>query len=174
MRSEAAEPASSASIAQNLGIHKEGPMTRSKAEILAVIEEFGWMVVAVPEDDQGPGFAYSIGLHGSFNHAEVIVFGLSLDATRGIVNAVGEEIRRGLRFGDGDRSGEIVEGFPVEFRAVAPEFHDEYFGQALKVYGETFAALQCVWPDRHGTFPGQGGCREECERAQPSLQVDRP
>lgn len=87
------------------------------------------------------------------------------------MNGVAAEVRRGRRFGEGDRSDEVLEGCPVAFRRVAAEFYDEYLGQAIRYYGGTaFPALQCFWPDVEGRFPWQPGTRFGVDRPQPQLQ----
>src|SRR3954469_19204156 len=58
------------------------------------IDAHGWHVAIVPEDDEGPGFAYSIGLYRTLGHPEVIIFGLAVDHLHRAVNDVGAEVRR--------------------------------------------------------------------------------
>jgi hypothetical protein len=146
-------------------------MSSTATRIRASIEAHGWHVIAVPEDEEGPGFAYSIGLHRSFDHPEVIVFGLPIDIMHGIVNTIGEQVRRGSRFGDGDVSGEVLEGLPARFQVVSQPRCGEFLGQAVNYYGgHGFPVLQCYWPDADGRFPGQPGCTDECAESQPSLQ----
>jgi hypothetical protein len=136
------------------------------------IDAYGWHVVIVPEDDEGPGFAYSIGLYRSLGHPEVIIFGLEVDTLHRAVNNVGAEVCQGRRFGEGDTSVEIFEGCPVAFRAVSAEHYEEYLGQAVRYYGgKEFPALQCFWPDREGRFPWQVGYSYGPEEPQPQLSA---
>src|SRR5437868_12056075 len=117
-------------------------------QLLADVEKHGWHVIRVKEDEEGPAFAYSVGLHRSFGHPEVIVFGLPLRVMHQIVNAVGEEVRSGERFEHLDESGEILEGYHVAFRTVERRQYADYLGYALWFYrGDGFPALQCLWPD---------------------------
>ena len=76
------------------------------------IATHGWGVIKVPEDDEGPGFAYSIGIHTTFVHAEVIVFGLELGLMHRMINNIGEEIRSGRSFASGDRCSEGLDERP--------------------------------------------------------------
>jgi hypothetical protein len=146
-------------------------MSSNAKQTQANIEEHGWQVVVVPEDDEGPGFAYSIGLYRRFDHPEVIVFGLPIALLQGIVNAIGEQVRRGRRFADGGVADEVLEGYPVRFEAVSRAHHGEFLGHAIDFYGgEEFSFLQCYWPDSNGHFPGQPGCAEGCAASQPSLK----
>jgi hypothetical protein len=95
------------------------------------IDAHGRHIVIVPEDDEGPGFAYSIGLYRTLGHPEVIIFGLDVDDLHRAVNNVGAEVRRGRRFGEGDTSDEVLDGYPVAFRGVSAEYYGEYLGQAV-------------------------------------------
>jgi len=146
-------------------------MSGTAARIQASIEAHDWHVIKVPEDEEGPGFAYSVGLQETFGHPEVIVFGLPLDVMHGIVNTVGEEVRRGRRFSDGGASDEVLDGQPVCFLSVAASRHAEFLGQAVDYYGGAeFSALQCYWPDPGGAFPWQVGFDVSYAVLQTSLQ----
>lgn len=135
------------------------------------IDTYGLHVITVLGDDEGPGFAYSIGLYRTLGHPEVIIFGLARSDLHGAVNRVADEVRRGRRFGEGDSSDEVLEGYPVTFRGVAVEFYDEYLGQAIRYYGGTaFPAIQGFWPDGGGRFPWQPGYGYGADEPQPQLQ----
>ena len=54
-------------------------MTGGDAQMRDDIATYGWHVIKVLEDDEGPGFAFTIGLHQRFAHPELIVFGLPPD-----------------------------------------------------------------------------------------------
>jgi hypothetical protein len=87
-------------------------------------------------------------------------------------NNVGAEVRRGRRFGEGDTSAEVLDGYPVTFRGVSAAFYGEYLGQAVRYYGgKEFPALQCFWPDRNGRFPWQPGYSYGPEEPQPQLST---
>lgn len=146
-----------------------------EARIAASIASRGWHVVAVPGDAEGPGFAYSIGLHRSFGHPEVIVFGLPIPVLQAVVDVIGDRVRRGARFNDGDLSEDILTGLPVRFRAVSRSHLDAYLGQAVRHHGgREFPVLQVFWPDRRGRFPGEPGAPADGAGSQPSLQGEPP
>jgi Domain of unknown function (DUF4262) len=130
----------------------------------------GWHVIKIPEDDEGPGFAYSIGLRTTFGHAEVIVFGLELDIMHRMINNIGEEIRNGRRFAPGDFSAEVLDDCDVAFRGVERRHFDEYLGFAQRIHeGDGFAAIQMVWPDSKGRFPWDAGFPDPLRPRQPML-----
>lgn len=129
--------------------------------VLENIEEFGWHVVLVPDDEEGPGFAYSIG-----QEPEVVVFGLEPDILHAIVNAAGEAEAIPV---DVPLTG-YLEGCPVVFKRVSKERYKDVFGYALWYHeGDGFDALQCVWPDKAGKFPWDPGFRKDLLPLQPPL-----
>jgi hypothetical protein len=139
-------------------------------KLLADIEEYGWHVVLIPEDDEGPAFAYSIGLFKTFGHPEVVVFGLDLDVMHQMINLIGEEVRRGRHFSDGESASGILEGYDVRFCEAARKHYHDHFGYARWFYGgDDFPALQCLWPDRRGRFPTDPGYPESLHLRQPLL-----
>lgn len=42
-------------------------LTESDKKVLHDIDQFGWHVVKIMEDEDEPGFCFSIGLHKTFN-----------------------------------------------------------------------------------------------------------
>jgi len=79
---------------------KDSPWTRtdeSEGIIRDHIERFGWHVTLIPEDDEGPGFAYSIGLYQSFKQPEVIMFGCPPELMHTLINQAGRNSRPDAR-----------------------------------------------------------------------------
>jgi hypothetical protein len=106
---------------------------------LADINQHGWHVVGIEQDDEGPGFAYSVGLYRSFGHRELLIIGLAIDVMFGMVNDVEELIRGGTRFAHLDESGD---GFDVAFRQVEVARYDDCLGYARWFYqGDDFPVL---------------------------------
>jgi hypothetical protein len=140
-------------------------------KLVSDIEEVGWHVIMIPEDDEGPSLAYSIGLFHNFAHPEIIIFGLDLDLMHRLINLIGEEVREGRRFADGQDATGVLEGYDVRFVAVAHRHYPEHFGCARWYYnGDDFPALQCLWPDRQGRFPTDTGYPEPLRARQPLLR----
>ena len=134
------------------------------------VEEFGWHVVLIPEDDEGPAFAYSVGLFENLGHPEIVVLGLDLDVMHRLINLIGEEVKRGRRLADGEVVSGILDGYDVRFLDVARRHYPERFGYARRYYkGDDFSVLQCLWPDRRGHFPTDPGFPESLRARQHSL-----
>jgi Domain of unknown function (DUF4262) len=139
-------------------------------KLLSDIEEYGWHVIMVIEDEEGPGFAYSIGLYRVFHHPEIIVFGLPLDVMHEIINVIGNEVKSGARFLAINSYNGIVADYPVAFREMAKHHYDQYLGQAIGYYQyESFPTLQCFWQSKHGHFPWETGYPESLKAQQPIL-----
>nr|WP_248280125.1 DUF4262 domain-containing protein [Pseudoalteromonas arctica] len=117
------------------------------------IEKYGWHVLSVFGDDL-PNFAYSIGFTETLNHPEIVISGLNTDLMHELLNDIGNLIKQGYKFTDGDICNEVIKGYPVKFLAVNKLNVNEYFNAANAHYGEgQFDTLQCVWPDQNGDFP---------------------
>jgi hypothetical protein len=54
-------------------------------KLLADVQGYGWHVIGIEEDEEGPGFAYSIGLHHNFGHPEIIAVGLRVQVMHGMI-----------------------------------------------------------------------------------------
>jgi hypothetical protein len=141
-------------------------------KLVSDIEEFGWHVIKIFEDDEGPAFAYSIGLFKNFSHPEIIVFGLDVNLMHRMINLVGEEVRQGRRFADDEAASGILEGYDVRFLNVASRHYHEHVGYARWFYtGDDFLLLQCLWPDKKGRFPTDPGFAKALRPRQPLLDL---
>lgn len=155
-------------------------MVRTKSDdadeqrVIDDIQEFGWHVVGVEADEDGPAFAYSIGLQQTLNHPEIVVLGLNdAETMMYIINTVGEEVRKGSVFENWHESDEILNGYSCMFRKVSAEAYPDYFGYAQWYYRpESFPVLQCVWPDREHRYPWHTGCQPSIRQRQPILADD--
>lgn len=150
--------------------------------ILRCVEDPGWAVMQIPEDDEGPGFAYTVGLHARFGHPELICFGLRPEVMHAMLNDCGARVRAGEHFTAGVSAEGVLEGFAVRFHEVrAKESFREHMGYANWFYGRKaggvsrllgrnrFPLLQLLWPDPEGRFPGEPGASSAMDWQQPVL-----
>ena len=137
--------------------------------LLADIAKWGWHVVLVPEDEEGPGYAFTVGFGSGFGHPELAAVGLPLDVLHGMLNAAGEAVRSGAVLAPGRRYGGLLEGYDCAAVAVAPRWHEELLGMACWYYrgAAEFSALQLVWPDRQGRYPWYADAAPGFRAAQP-------
>jgi hypothetical protein len=68
------------------------------AKVLSDIKRVGWHTLGVSprQGESGPHWAFSIGLHYTFNHPEVIILGLPVTSCMEIVNVIGKQIEAGV------------------------------------------------------------------------------
>lgn len=134
------------------------------------IDRFGLQVIMVGSTSYCPSFAYSIGLTQTYNHPELICFGLPNDLGHEIINDVSEIIRKGETIETGKIYTEIFKDSRAVFLKVDKRNIDDYFGVALNYYGDNnFDALQIVWTDRNDNLPWEDNFEEEFSFMQPLL-----
>jgi hypothetical protein len=150
-------------------------LSGADVKVLNDIREFGWHTVGVfPRDEVSDLFwAFTIGLHLSFRHPEVILSGLPLDRCMSVVNEVGTAVKRGATYEqDCEYSDILQEPYRCAFRRVATQRYKDYVGYALWFYEcSDFPLLQCFWPDREGRFPWDEGCNAFVKGNQPLLYL---
>jgi hypothetical protein len=155
------------------------PEDETEAKVVADVREHGWHVITVraaahDHDDESlaswsgdpaveaaydADFAYTIGLTHSFGHPEVILVG-GWEHSHPYLNLVGDLVRAGRRFGPGDTSDGVLDGFGVRFAGVSDACRKELLTWADWAAGrEPFEALQLVFPDPFGRWPEEDGYR---------------
>jgi hypothetical protein len=143
------------------------------AKVLTDIQAVGWHVVGVfpREHEEGPHWAFSVGLSYTFGHPEVILLGLPLQSCMSVLNVIGAEIKAGRRYEPGPNYSEILqEPYRCTFKEVHPNHYRNYVGYALWFYeDDAFPLVQCFWPDKEGRFPWEEGCNEDVKNSQPLL-----
>ncbi len=150
------------------------PEDERDRKLLADVEQHGWHVIGIEADDEGPGFAYSIGLFRTFSHPEIVVFGLPVKVMHPIINGIGEQVRNGSSFEHLDEASEVLEGYSVCFRNVERKHYKEFLGYARWFYqGDDFPVLQCVWPDKQHRYPWHPDFNENLAGQQPVFSEDR-
>ncbi len=149
-------------------INKDELMKRTQADV----EKYGLQVIAVASSTSGysPSFAYSVGLTKTYNHPELICFGLPSKLAHGIINDVAKMIKEGEVIKSGEIYRNIFKDSRAIFLRVDRRNIANYFGQALNFYeDENFEALQLVWTDRNDRFPWEEDFEEEFLYQQPLL-----
>jgi len=148
------------------GINKDDLVEQTKLNI----DKFGLQVIMVSSTSYSPSFAYSIGLSQTYNHPEIICFGLPNDFGHEIINDVAEIIKNGEIIEIGKIYTEIFESNKATFLNVDQRNIDGYFGVASNYYyGKKFEALQLIWTDRNDKFPWEADFEEEFIYKQPLL-----
>ncbi|NML41179.1 DUF4262 domain-containing protein [Chitinophaga sp. G-6-1-13] len=147
------------------------PLTRES--IQEKIDQHGCFIVQVPADNYLPAFAYTIGLHQRFNHAEIICFGLSLELMASLLNDACDQIKNGASFTTSILYKGFLEDYPVQFLLVDPAYYPYYPAAGCYFYKHaSFPSLQLVWPDKQSHFPWEPDFNSDWHRKQPLLDRD--
>lgn len=153
-------------------------MRRQEAEqaIKLKIETYGWtlMFVSKQQRQQGPDWAYTIGLLKSFGHPEVVIVGASRDGSAAFLNTVAEQVRDGRRFSPGVRVQSVCEPpFVCAFKSVPSSAAPFFLGAACRYYGDAdrFTCLQMFVADRDNCLPWEPGADPESRRWQVDLSL---
>lgn len=152
---------------------------QENAQLAEKIREHGWFIQYVgggecsrpgcecgPED--GPPFAYTIGLHG-LAHPELLILGVSMTTAAAVLNTVGARIRDG---------SSVVPGVMFSFaewpHRIVPEAvpnPQEILLGSNSFYhlppGHSVEALQLTYDDENGLFPWDEGCQEPDMQPRP-------
>ncbi len=140
-----------------------------------MIETSGWAIEPVGPDTSAdppvPGYAYSIGFPAAFGFAEVLLFGLTPVAARGLLDLVADLLRGGTEIPTGV---ELVGLFDNDLRCVFAPIDLEQFGglvatAAAWYRGAPFEVVQLLWPDRNGFLPTEAGFDQRVRAAQPVI-----
>ncbi len=129
-------------------------------KLLADIHEHGWHVVGVPDDDEGPGFCFTVGIYLRTLQPEILMMGVPIEPTHRVLNAIAEYLMAGGTITPDMRYPDFVDGREVLFRPMHQTQFHEYLGCANWFYrpsDTSFPALQCIWPDLQGRFPHEEG-----------------
>ncbi len=122
-------------------------------EVRDLIAEHGWMVQGVFPTETSPGapFAYTIGLTAA-GLPELVIAGLPAETAGAILNTAARH-----HLTDEIKPGAVLDDLAsVPFRVVAAPSAE--IQQARNIYPAAgVRAVQLVWPDDAGAFPGDGG-----------------
>ncbi|MFG2576351.1 DUF4262 domain-containing protein [Streptomyces sp. NPDC048481] len=143
---------------------------RMDLTVIEHVQRHGWHVVMVPEDEVGPGFAYTVGLAHTHGGPELATFGLDVDVMHRILNTLGEKCAAGEALTDGQSHPDVVRGYPVVLRGIASGWYRTFFGQALGFYRRPpLPVLQVAWPDAEGRFLWEEQADRKYRESQPRL-----
>ena len=122
------------------------------------VEEYGCHVMRIAADEEGPGFAYSIGVVKTFRQPELVCFGLDDELLPSVINEVCDRMADGEHFADGEKVPHLIAGRDCVLRRVERARYADFFPFTRWYYGhDDFEVLQIVWPDEHGRYPWDEG-----------------
>lgn len=138
------------------GFQLREPADETDVKMLADVREYGWHVVGIPDDDEGPGFAFTVGVYLRTLQPEILMMGVPIEPAHRVLNAIAEHLMTGEVIVPEERYTGFVDGREVIFRPIHQSQFHEYLGCANWFYrplGSAFPAFQCIWPDLQGRFP---------------------
>ena len=140
-----------------------------------MIETTGWalepVAADVEHDPPTPGYAYSIGLTEAVGFPDVVVFGLTPVAAKGLIELVADACRGGTEIPLGvELVGLLDNELRCIFAPVDLDVWGPYFATAASWYrGAPFEIVQLLYPDRNGFLPYEVGYEQRMVLAQPVI-----
>jgi hypothetical protein len=143
----------------------------AEKRIIEDVQKYGFHKALIEDDGYLPGFVYSIGFFKTYQHPEIIIFGLKTDVMNNLIHHVGEEIKKGKRFLTGIDYEGFLSNYPIRFIEVDKEHYSDYLGYCGWFYNQTFdfPTYQLVWTDKEGKYPWEEGFFEDWKFKQPIL-----
>ena len=138
-----------------------------------MIETHGWAMEPVgPRTDTDPplaGYVYTIGFPEALGYPELVVFGLTPAAARGLFDLIAGLLRDGTEIPVGiDLTGLFDNDLRCRFAPIAADQVPPLMGTAVAWRkGRPFEAVQLLWPDRNGFLPHEPGFDRRMVLAQP-------
>ena len=139
-----------------------------------MIETNGWAIEPVAAvhdvDRRTPGYVYTIGFPQRFDFPEVVIFGLTPVASKGILDLVAQQLEASVEIPlDVPVVGLLDNELRCVFASLDAPTVDEYFVTGRMWHGGSFAAVQLLWPDRQGWLPYEDGFDRRLQAAQPMI-----
>lgn len=133
----------------------------------------GFQIVLFPP--QRPIWSIAVGLQQSFDHPEVLVFGLPPQIMHQMILNLASGVRNGERFDHGSRTDAVLQNLTCELRTIDPTWHELLLGPLNPLYeGAAPRMLQCTWPDKQGKLPHEEGFDAAYRARQPQLELADP
>lgn len=145
-------------------------------KLLSDVERFGWHVVHINEDEEGPGFSFSVGFYYTLQQPEILIMGLKQEVAHDLLRIAYVQMRGGRSFKPFERYSDFAQGCDCAFAPIGIEHYREHLGYAMWFYRSLpnpFPALQLIWPDKRGRFPWENGFDERFFKLQKSLYATR-
>ena len=144
----------------------DGWLATTERRLATTVALDGYHVIAIPPGD-ATALAYTVGLWRSVGHPELAVAGLEPPVAAQLLHLLAAEVARGARFAPGDRPVGFPPGVAFQFRGIDARTAADCLRLAARFHRPGgFAALQTVWPDLDGRFPGEPGCDPQVDGRQ--------
>jgi Domain of unknown function (DUF4262) len=144
---------------------------QAEKTIIHNVKTYGFHIAFIEADDYLPAFAYTIGLYKTYNHPEIIVFGLKQEVMNGVLNGLGDDIKKGTIYNSNENYKGILAQFPIQFIDVDKEHYADYVGYCAWFNDRNFdfPLYQLVWTDKQSRFPWEEDFFKDWRFKQPLL-----
>lgn len=140
-------------------------------QIRGLIAAHGWAVLSQPREGASPPFSYTVGLAAK-DLPELIMVGLEPDIARSALNRAASRLAAGEALRYGQPLLEIIAGMSVVPRAVPPDVAERMMRFThLLAMKKPWSAIQIVWSDPAGRFPGEAQYDTGWLSLQPMLEL---
>jgi Domain of unknown function (DUF4262) len=136
-------------------------MTSTTDQIEQNIAKYGWQFQFVFDNEgEHPPFAYSIGFEESYNHPEIMIFGLKREIMHSMLSHVASEIKGGKVYELDKKTKNVFSGdYDVMFKNLNESYHPEYAGIAMDYYNKPIRIYVMLWPDKNNVLPTESNCQ---------------
>ena len=134
------------------------------------IKQNGFTIIEVLAGKKSPSFCYTVGLTTTYNHPEIITFGLPHGIAERLITDAIEKIIEDEGSIVADFPYEDLANFPIEFIPAKKENLNRY----MYLFGNHYPdkepeAFQMLWTDTQGHFPYEKDYDDKYKAAQPLL-----
>jgi hypothetical protein len=140
-----------------------------------MIETNGWAIETIAAntsvDPPIPGYTYTIGFPTAVGFSDVMLFGLTPSASRGLLDLVADVCRGGTEISLGvPLLGLLDNELRCIFAPIDVSLWGDLFTTAAGWYRtREFPMVQFVWPDRNGFLPHEPGFDQRLVAVQPLI-----
>jgi hypothetical protein len=128
------------------------------------------------DSEDGPAFAYTVGLPHQLGHPELLMSGQRADLMHHALNAAARMVQQGHDFTAGVLTENVIGRFPVLAEDLTFEACAELLRFSWWFHRQPVPGVQLVWPDTAGVWPWQPGSAGFATELQPPgwrLPTDR-
>lgn len=143
---------------------------RSEQKVIDDIAEFGWHCVHIQAEGSQVEYSFTVGLFQTYEHPELIVFGLPSKVSHRILTTAAEAAQSGTPLDLSKPNDELLNNYSCCFAEVPKAEYYEHVGYARWYYeGNHFPLHQIVWPSRSGHFPWHPLATADFKLSQPVI-----
>ncbi len=143
---------------------------KSEQKVIDDIAEHGWHCVNIMAEGEHVEYSFTVGLHQTYGHPELIIFGLPSKVSHQILAIAADAAKSGAPLDLSQPTDALLNHYSCCFTEVPFSEYREHVGYARWYYlGNNFPLYQIVWPSRSGLFPWHYQATSEFRAAQPVL-----